>query len=604
VAPDDPSVMLLDCARMGSVWTLEAAQGGPKRALQQRALAAPGLWGPLDPRWNARDGEYQPGRSKLLHFTNLHTQPWAPFPERFVYQRHPQGALWEALERGADAAGFQLFSRSAPSELFRALPADPPLEQVPGEDLPWVLDERLQGAAPVAHLSIRCDPQRGWQRGPDGRCEARRSADWWTAQLDAAGQRNPGQRWEAELRQEDAPPRLRVGGPAPDGSPPRVWVLLDDRPGNSTQSIGLADALGWPYELKQLRPGPLSALHNRLLGASRRGIDDRRSDPLEPPWPDLVVAAGRRTAPVALWIRERSAGRARLVQLGRKGGDHAALFDLVASPAYCRLFPHPHRVELHAPLHRVTPERLEEARGEWGERLDPHPRPRIVLVAGGTSGQYRMTPEAARSLAGFALGLARERGGSVLATTSRRTGVAATQALRVALEGVPGHFQAAGDPGDNPYLGYLAFADAVVTTADSESILAEASSLGCPVHIHPLPTRLSFRALRRLRDLVLERASASPSGPRGTGRPQRGLEYLCARLIERGYVRPARDLDRLHRDLVSRGVAQRVGRDDPPAAGSPLREAPEVAGRVRALLGHPAESRAPRGSGVPSLASL
>jgi hypothetical protein len=33
---------------------------------------------------------------------------------------------------------------------------------------------------------------------------------------------------------------------------PRVWLLLDDRPGHTTQVVGLAEALGWPYETKEL----------------------------------------------------------------------------------------------------------------------------------------------------------------------------------------------------------------------------------------------------------------------------------------------------------------------------------------------------------------
>ena len=48
----------------------------------------------------------------------------------------------------------------------------------------------------------------------------------------------------------------------------RVWLLLDDRPGHVTQVVGLADALGWPYETKALRFTWLNRLSNRLLGAS------------------------------------------------------------------------------------------------------------------------------------------------------------------------------------------------------------------------------------------------------------------------------------------------------------------------------------------------
>jgi mitochondrial fission protein ELM1 len=172
----------------------------------------------------------------------------------------------------------------------------------------------------------------------------------------------------------------------------------------------------------------------------------------------------------------------------------------------------------------------------------------------------------------------------VLATTSRRTGEAATRALRGALASTPGELFAPADDGENPFLGYLAWADRFVITGDSESMLAEATSLGRPVAIFPLPERPSFRVLRFFREWVLRRATAEPAGPRGSGRPQRGLERLCGRLIENGFVRPARDLERLHDDLIARGVAYRLG-EAGDACGPPLREADVVAERVRRLMG-------------------
>ena len=163
--------------------------------------------------------------------------------------------------------------------------------------------------------------------------------------------------------------------------PPRVWVVRDDRPGNATQSRGLAEALGWPFEIKTLRCSWLSSLHNRLLGASLLGIDRSQSSPLEPPWPDLVIASGRRTAPVAQWIRKQSGGRARIVTLGRKAGDAADQVDLAITPKYCRCSPHPNRFVTRAPLHLMTRQALDEAREEWRDILGSGScSPRIAVL--------------------------------------------------------------------------------------------------------------------------------------------------------------------------------------------------------------------------------
>ncbi|RMD61308.1 MAG: hypothetical protein D6826_10175, partial [Alphaproteobacteria bacterium] len=115
----DTSVMLIDCARMRDVWTVEDARHRRKNALIRKARAA-GVFGHLDPSWNARDEEYAPGESGLLHYTTLHMQPWRPFPGRFVYQRNPVADVWLEMEARADAAGFQMFSFARPSRSFRA----------------------------------------------------------------------------------------------------------------------------------------------------------------------------------------------------------------------------------------------------------------------------------------------------------------------------------------------------------------------------------------------------------------------------------------------------------------------------------------------------
>ncbi len=133
ISDTESSVMLIDCARMARVWTLEEAQHAWKRALLRKASAATGLRGPLDPGWNARDEEFRPGQSHLLHYTTLHTQPWRPFPERFIYQKGSYTDLWHALEREAIEEGFELFRRDAPSRGFQTVLAR--LRELPRSDM-------------------------------------------------------------------------------------------------------------------------------------------------------------------------------------------------------------------------------------------------------------------------------------------------------------------------------------------------------------------------------------------------------------------------------------------------------------------------------------
>ena len=118
----DTSVMLIDCERMLPWWNRAAASAhGAKGPLTRKPAEEPGLWGELDGHWNARDLEYVEGRTKCLHYTALHQQPWNPFPEAYSYHQNPLAYIWHDLERGADAAGWEMFTRDAPSPGFAAV---------------------------------------------------------------------------------------------------------------------------------------------------------------------------------------------------------------------------------------------------------------------------------------------------------------------------------------------------------------------------------------------------------------------------------------------------------------------------------------------------
>lgn len=260
-----------------------------------------------------------------------------------------------------------------------------------------------------------------------------------------------------------------------------VWVLADDRAGNVGQCLGVAEALGRPFAVKSIRYGRLARLPNLLRGASLLGLTADSRAGLNPPWPALVIAAGRRTAPVARWIKRRCG--ARLVQIMDPGPGGRGDFDLIAVPGHDagaggggNLLP------ITGAPHRVTAAKLAESAARWRDRFAALPRPWIGLIVGGATKNRPFTPELARSLGERVAALAAAAGGSVLVTTSRRTGAEPEAALLAALpEPRFVHSWAAG--GDNPYFGFLGLADALVVTGDSVSMACEACASPAPVYI-------------------------------------------------------------------------------------------------------------------------
>jgi hypothetical protein len=260
---------------------------------------------------------------------------------------------------------------------------------------------------------------------------------------------------------------------------PHIWVLADDRTGDVAQCLGVAEALGRPFAVKDIRYTPLARLTNVIRRKNLVGIRDASRAHLVPPWPRVVIACGRRTAPVARWIKRRSG--AFLVQIMDPGPPRGERFDLICAPSHDRLRG-PRVLSIVGAPHRVTPERLAAEADQWAPRLAHLPRPYIMLSVGGATRHGPITPAQAGALGAQVSALAQQAGGSVLLTTSRRTGRDAEDAV-VAAMAAPAHVHRWDGGGDNPYFGFLGLADHVVVTGESVSMLSEACATTVPVYI-------------------------------------------------------------------------------------------------------------------------
>ena len=266
---------------------------------------------------------------------------------------------------------------------------------------------------------------------------------------------------------------------------PLIWVLADDRAGNVAQALGVAEALNRPFMTKEIRYTPLARLPNVVQGARLVGLTADSRAALAPPWPDVVIAAGRRTAPVARWIKRQSTAPAILAHIMNPGRSGAAAFDLIAVPRHDRQVPGGDAVNvvriIGAP-HRVNAARLSAAAELWAAKVSGLPRPFIALIVGGTTHRKSFPAALASELARDVHRMAAEAGGSVLLATSRRTGREAEQALLSAIpEPRSAFLWSAG--GENPYVGFLALADAIVVTGDSVSMCSEACAAPGSVYI-------------------------------------------------------------------------------------------------------------------------
>ena len=317
-----------------------------------------------------------------------------------------------------------------------------------------------------------------------------------------------------------------------------LWVLSDGRAGNEAQALGLAEALARRrparIEVRRVALTRWAALlppaWSWRLGARRgswpfSGLAEG-AEALAPPWPEAVIGAGRRTAPIAAGLK-RLHGIAAVQILDPQMPPRA--FDAVVVPEHDVLTGSNVVRSVGAP-NRLTPGVIAQAAACWAERLSALPRPRLAVLVGGPSGSARFAETDALELTLALEALARTHG--LMVTGSRRTPPGLMERLRAAL---PGAFVWDGE-GENPYPGLLGHADAVLVTEDSVNMASEAATAGLPVHVFPLG-RVAPKIARFHESLAARGASRRFTG--GIGR----WEY-----------EPLAEADRIAGDLVRRGV--------------------------------------------------
>lgn len=253
------------------------------------------------------------------------------------------------------------------------------------------------------------------------------------------------------------------------------WIITEGLAGTENQCLGVAEALGVsPRVIRIELNEPWKTLSPYLGFESAASFKNMPA----PPWPDLLIASGRKSIAAARYIKKASGGKTFTVQIQDPRINPKA-FDLVVVPAHDPTRGANVCVTTASP-NRVTPARLEEAKKKFGF-LEAIKQPRAAVLIGGGSKAYEMTPAILADLAAALKNL----NAGLMITTSRRTGEKDKKILSGALEGTGAYIW--DGTGNNPYFGLLAWADYILVTADSASMLSEAATTGKPVYMIPLP---------------------------------------------------------------------------------------------------------------------
>jgi mitochondrial fission protein ELM1 len=339
-----------------------------------------------------------------------------------------------------------------------------------------------------------------------------------------------------------------------------LWLVTGDKLGDNAQLLVIAEALGLPYEVRRVIPRKEYVYGKPRFAASLYHLDMEKSDPLVPPWPEMVLTVGRRPAMVAQWIRQQSGGKTKVVLLGRP----RKMLDEFALVIITGQFLMPKRdniLSLDLPLMRVDVARIDKAVKVWQPSFQAMKQPVTAVLIGGPTKPYCMN----EAVIGTLLQQLEKQiaSGSLFISTSRRTPDAVVDYLRQHMPPDSTLYCWQPDDSNNPYFALLGLADYFVVTGDSLSMMVEIARLGKPLAIYRLPEQGGFFA-HATRQAVRAIKCA--------------LGYLPGALV--GYPR---DLGRTHQYLLKNDLASTVGRPFVTHGGAMEDQLAQVVARIKQL---------------------
>jgi mitochondrial fission protein ELM1 len=261
----------------------------------------------------------------------------------------------------------------------------------------------------------------------------------------------------------------------------QIWVLSDGKVGDEAQCFGLAEALGAHAQRRLVTPRGLFALFMPYGPIDPREGLSRPDSPLAPPFPDIAIAAGRRTVAYLRALKRASRDKTFTVFV-KDPYLRRRVADFIWVPQHDRLRGKNIFVT-STPPHRMSPRVLENARRSGDPRLAGLKLPRLLLSLGGRSQHHDFSSLDQTQLLRL-IRHATETGFSIMVTGSRRTpGELLMNLENELITRASPHFVWDGS-GENPYAAMLASAARIVVTGDSVNMMAEAVATGVPVSIY------------------------------------------------------------------------------------------------------------------------
>lgn len=309
---------------------------------------------------------------------------------------------------------------------------------------------------------------------------------------------------------------------------PTIWILSDGKIGHESPPSGVAAALTGTFEVRHVNPRWAFAILAPHGPADPKDVAPRGTGLIDPPYPDICLASGRRTVPYLRTLKARAPETFCVYfndpRTRRSGAD------MLVTMSHDRSRDHLSFVT-RTPPHRFSGAVLAAARAAPLPHLAALPQPRVAVLIGGNSHHHTFLPDDVGRLMDDLTRL-NDGGASLMVTFSRRTPIALQRQLSDLAKRDTVALWDGQEP--NPMAHFLALADAVVVTTDSINMVGEATVTGKPIHLfqpsgsHPKVDRFLDQLSRVATLRALDGTLGGPDYP-----PNDSTERVAAEIMNR-----------------------------------------------------------------------
>jgi len=286
-----------------------------------------------------------------------------------------------------------------------------------------------------------------------------------------------------------------------------IWLLLDDRPGNCSQVLGIGKAIGLKNTSKKFNYNKLSKFPNFFLQRTIKHININDRKQFKSPWPKLIIGCGRKSAPIGRWIKKESHNYSKYIQIMWPAYPYKDL-DLIFAPSHDNINNKKNVINIQTSPNIIDKKLLSESKIKWRTEFNQLNLPRITLVIGGDTKLHKLNANHIKELFIEIKEVMNDKG-SLLITTSRRTSKEAYEAIKNEIRKlkIQSVFWDPKHRNPNPYYGYLSYADIVIVTGDSVSICSEVCATGKPLLIYA-PNDITIKKHKLFHTLLIKKGIA------------------------------------------------------------------------------------------------